>query len=343
MTMITTSKITPIAALLGMLALSTVSSAQAQVRQSEMSSFYQRPDTMHGKTVLIPAGTTFEGRIDTTISSRGRTGQSFSIILASPLIANGVDVIIPAGAQVLGEVVEAIPSGDLPRKKGQPKPVGKLRVQLTTLKMPDGMTYPLVGSIAGETIGTAKHAKSNPQLGGGVAFMGSQSSFAQVAPHALNRLRNYGSSGAVMGKAELLRHPLYGRDQEHQNSSGREIIRSLVRKGNNLYIFAGSPLTVHLDAPFKLGVPSAPVGTALLAPTFGQAELESGARSKRRFARTGNTPNNNGAIKNVPSTSVPLSPQRNPLPGILPDKPSSAQAGASELTPAKGAPEPNPF
>jgi hypothetical protein len=322
----------------------SVQAAQAQV--TDPSAFYERPDTMHGKTLLIPSGTTFEGRIDTTIGSHSHRGQRFAIVLASPLIANGVDVLVPSGAQVLGEVVEAIPSSALPHKRGQPKPLGKLRVQVTALRMPDGMIFPLVASIVGETFGTGPSAQRNPELGGGVAYMGSQANFALVNPGASHRFRGRnGGLATVTPKSELLRDPLYGRDQDNQSSfsAKKQNIRSLTKKGNDLYIFSGSPLTVHLDAPLKIGIAASPAGTTLLAPTFGQTELETGIRAGRRFARP--TDGAGNGTTSAPKTNGAASPYMkppNPLPGILPDPPSlstqsspnTASSGSSGSAPS---------
>lgn len=100
------------------LALVVLLFIQPTLAQPGVSPYYKAPDSLAGRTIVIPAGTTFEGRIESTIgSSVSKQGERFIITLSSPLLANGSDVLIPAGAEVLGEVVQAIPAKDVPHAK----------------------------------------------------------------------------------------------------------------------------------------------------------------------------------------------------------------------------------
>lgn len=242
--------------------------------QSGVSPYYRVPDSLSGSIVMIPAGTTFEGRISNTIgSSVSRQGERFTISISSPVLANGSDVLIPVGAEVMGEVVQAVPAHEVPVQKvphhKKQKPPGQLRVQITALKMPDGMTYPMVASLVGEEAvslnsngGYGGSMPKNPTLGSGIGYVGTQSGFHSVAPGPRMR-NNYGGNGSsspVVTKSELLSDPILGRDHDMDNA-GPAAIRSLVKKNRELYIYAGSPLTVRLDAPFKMGM-SASAGAA---------------------------------------------------------------------------------
>ncbi len=223
-----------------------------------------KAQNMAGKTVLIPAGTTFEGRIDSTIGSKvSRQGEKFTVTISSPLLANGSEVLIPAGSQVLGEVVEAIPSGKVPHAKKTPKPMGKLRTQLTSMRLPDGAVYPLIASVVPDKT-SAKLGRgggmNQGRLGTGVAYVGSQGNFDAVSPN------NPGSSprGAKKGIKvvtgdQLMKDPLLGLGK--QANFGGEI-RSLVKKKNDYYIYSGSPLSMRIDAPFKVGIGQTPGATA---------------------------------------------------------------------------------
>ncbi len=227
--------------------------------QPGVSPYYQVEESLSGKIVVIPAGTTFEGRIESTIgSSVSKQGERFTISLSSPVLANGSDVLIPVGAQVIGEVVQAVPANKVPVTKvphqKKAKPPGELRVQITALKMPDGMTFPMVASIVGEeavvmnSYGGYGGTPRNPTLGSGIGYTGTQSGFKLVAPHSSH-------SSSVVTKEELLSDPIMGR--EHGMDSGNHAaIRSLVKKNRELYIYSGSPLTVRLEAPFKMGISS---------------------------------------------------------------------------------------
>jgi len=241
--------------------------------------------SLPGKTVFLPAGTTFEGRLDKTIgSSASHQGQTFEIEVSSPVLANGTEVIIPGGSKVDGEVVEAIPSGRLPHKKGYMKPTGKLRTQLTLLHTPDGLTYPLVASLAPEETLQGSTKTKIKNIGSGVAYVGSQASFDAVAPGASNRFRGNNQRGPqVVTKQDLQRDPLYGKDTSQDQSDRGAEIRSLMKKGHEIYIYSGSPVTIKLDGPLKIGVANAPGADA----TF-NAATEHAMRTNaggRRFAR----------------------------------------------------------
>src|SRR5271166_1084048 len=86
--------------------------------QQPPQNYYKAASGLQGKTVFLPTGTTFEGRIEQTISSsKSHQGERFSIVIASPILGNGSDVIIPQGSKVLGEVVEAIPHDQVKHPK----------------------------------------------------------------------------------------------------------------------------------------------------------------------------------------------------------------------------------
>ncbi len=283
---------------------------------------FQGASSLHGKTVVMPRGTTFEGRMDQTIGSRSRQGQPFTISMSAPVLANGTDVLIPAGSQITGEVVEAIAAGDVPHPKGM-KPTGKLRVQLSSLRTPDGITYPIVASLAGETYshnGANGPGTPNRNLGGGIGYVGTQASFEAVAPGTEARRRGGGSNGlTVMTKSELMRDPIYGIDQADQQQQGGAKIRSLVKKGRDIYIASGSPVSIKLDAPFKIGVSQAAGAAAAMTP---QVDLNPDGSFGRRF------------VKQAPAPPQPqggdpsIAPGENPLPGILPDVPHGQPAYA---------------
>jgi len=201
-----------------------------------------------GKTVMIPAGTTFEGRVDQTLgSAKSHAGTRFCVTMSSPALGNGQDVIIPAGAQFLGEVVEAIPSKHQPHQKGYNKPTGKLRVQLTGLRIPDGSTFPIVASFI-------KDAKASSDLGTGVAYVGTQSGFNQMYPRGGGPGNR--NTGGLVSKEAMLKNALYGDpDRDKQSQSGdKNAIRSLVKKGNELVIENGAPMSIRLDAPLRLSL-----------------------------------------------------------------------------------------
>lgn len=279
--------------------------------------YYKAPKSVHGKVVIIPMGTTFEGRIDTSIgSSISHQGQSFNIVMSTPVLANGIDVLIPQGALIVGEVVEAIPSSHLPHEKNMPKPCGKLRVQLSGLKMPDGTTYPLVANLIGEE-GDKRHGRGGQVegLGGGVGYMGSTSSFEAVAPGMSDRYRGgRGRGPKVLTKEEVMRDPILG-NSERRHMNQQATIRSLVRRKNDLYIDSGSPLSVKLAAPFKVGFRPADRGDDLeinqeedSAPTTQRKSFkkESSSQEKSTTTETNEQP---APVQNTEPPAQPQAPQ----------------------------------
>jgi hypothetical protein len=260
-----------------------LSNLKAAYGQTGANAYFTPPTSLSGKTVVIPAGTTLEGRLESTIgSSVSKMGERFSIELTSPALANGTDVLIPAGARIIGEVVDAVPSGKVTHDKHE-KPFGKLRVQITNLRMPDGTTFPMIASIVGEQGGKGGR---NPDLGGGVAFAGSTNNFNTVAPgrYSANPYgRRRGPTGPhLVGKSEMLSDPILGNDGGSQ--IGYYGMRSLVKKKRNLFFYKGTPLTVRLDAPMKMGIGVARnSGVNLEAPSNPDAEIYPGS-GHRRFS-----------------------------------------------------------
>lgn len=302
---------------------------------------YMGASTMHGKTIVLPRGTTFEGRIDASIgSSKSKQGQQFTISMAAPLLANGADVLIPAGSQVLAEIVEAIPASEVPHPKGM-KPSGKLRVQISGLRTPDGITYPLVASLTGETMSSGgRNQSANTNLGGGIAYVGTQSSFEAVAPGSASRYRKQsGQAPKVMTRSDVMNDPIYGLDRSAQNSGNQAPkIRSLVKRGRDIFIDHGSPVSIKLDAPFKIGVAQAAGAEAALTP---QVEVQPDGSFGRRFSKNAQP----AREQQTDSGGLTVSPSENPLPGILPDKPhgaytAPAQAAPEQTPPPAGTPGP---
>lgn len=231
-------------------------------RYQDPDAYYKAPNSIHGKTVLLPVGTTFEGRIDQTISStHSRPGTRFHIVVDSPVLVNGSDVVIPTGSAIIGEVVEAVPASDVPKQIGQDKRLihGKLRVQISGLETPDGATYPLVAKLQGEV--TDKMHKyldmyKNP-IGTSVGYVGTGTAFEAANANRVNtdimRSQRKGLGPQLMSKKEFLKDDALGLGPDRQELDFSSM-RSLVLKGRDYYIYNGSPLTIKVTAPFKIGM-----------------------------------------------------------------------------------------
>jgi len=250
------------------LASSMGSAALAARPQEDPERYYRAPNSLHGKTVLIPAGSHIEGRITSTISSaKSKQGEHFTIEITSPVLANGTDVVIPVGSRIIGEVVEALPSGRQPRQKGMPKPNGKLRTSLSMLQTPDGVSRPLIATIAGEFIASGRGVDrpndeiNEPNLG----YAGNQSSFDAVHP-TMGKKNQHGKGPQVVDRRQYFKDPILG-SSTNKHQHGSQVIRSMVKKGREIYIYSGSPLTVRIDAPFKVAV----------APSAGRMSIDIGS------------------------------------------------------------------
>ncbi|MFA7339313.1 MAG: hypothetical protein WC028_21210 [Candidatus Obscuribacterales bacterium] len=294
------------------------SSALAAKKEEVFEDSYRAPNSFQGKAVVLPIGTSFEGRIQSTIgSSASRPGERFSVEVSAPVLANGTEVLIPSGTEVIGEVVEAISSSKQPQQKGFPRPLGKLRVQLMSIRMPSGVTLPLVASLCGE-------ATANQKSGSGglnarkssVAYVGSQAGFDAVNP-ALNNKRDPRTGKiAVLKRDDILKDPILGEAANSGGGNNNSLVRSLVKRGRDLYIYSGSPLTVKLDAPLKISFAASSgqssIDSAVLdepAPTKGKSgkrfakerpapEPEAEASSQNAPASTGSMPNSNSGSGN---------------------------------------------
>ena len=207
--------------------------------------------------VVLPVGTSFEARINMTISSsKSHNGEKFELEVVNPVLANGTDVIIPQGSKVVGEVVEAIPSSKVPREKGDPKPNGKLQIQLNNIITPNGITYPVVASIIGETSSMGAMSQANPNLGASVGYVGSQHTLNSLKPGAnsqfmMNRIP--GGQNLVTRK-DISSDPVYGGQSNIPGMAQfqKSKIRALQLKNHELYIMAGSPVNIKLDTPLKI-------------------------------------------------------------------------------------------
>ncbi len=132
-------------------------------------------------------------------------------------------------------------------------------MQINALKMPDGMTYPMVASLVGEeavgnplTMYNQFGNNKNPVRGSGVAYFSTPTGFQSVSPGTAHYDPRTGIS-QVITKNEMLKDPIMGREE---GMNEKTAMRSLVKKNHNLFIYNGSPLTIRLEAPFKIAIGS---------------------------------------------------------------------------------------
>ncbi len=73
--------------------------------------------------------------------------------------------------------------------------------------------------------------------------------------HPLQPRNSRGNQGklAVMRQSEIMSDPILGDSGNRSNANGTQI-RSLMRKGRELYIMRGSSMTIRLDSPLKIAM-----------------------------------------------------------------------------------------
>jgi type IV secretory pathway VirB10-like protein len=111
-------------------------------------------------TVTVPAGTQLAAELTKTLASNSSTaGETFRARINQDVLQDGV-VAIPAGAEIVGEVTEAVPSKKI---GGQ----ARLTLKVTDLVLPTGKTVPIDASIVQE--GKSKTGRDAATIGGAAA------------------------------------------------------------------------------------------------------------------------------------------------------------------------------
>lgn len=91
---------------------------------------------------VVPADTTVRLRMNDKLSSKNaQVGNQFTTTVVTPVYVKGVEVI-PAGSIVAGHVTHV----DRASRKSE---AGSLDVIFTSIKIPNGVNYPISGSLVG--------------------------------------------------------------------------------------------------------------------------------------------------------------------------------------------------
>jgi hypothetical protein len=134
--------------------------ARAGRRPSPMATLEREP--VEQSPLVAPVGARLQVRLNSTVDTkRSRPGDSFTAVLAAPIITDGI-VLVPRGATVHGVVATAAPSG---RFKGK----AVLRLSLSSVEVGGSRVPVLTDSIVRASGG---HKKRNFSLIGGGAGLG---------------------------------------------------------------------------------------------------------------------------------------------------------------------------
>lgn len=167
----------------------------------------------------VPSGTVVAAEFLETLSSESsRPGDTFRARLTGD-VRQGGRVVIPAGSEVVGEVIEAVP---LRKVGGQ----AKLAVRFTDLVLPHGVSIPIDASFVGQ--GKSETGRDAATIGGAAAG-------GAVLGRVINkRDRSRGAViGAILGAA--IGTAIASRTQ-----------------GEEVNIFEGSVLDLRFDRPVEV-------------------------------------------------------------------------------------------
>lgn len=190
---------------------------------------YPQNNTLKGRVVTVPAGQKFSVVTTAPISSANSyLGQVISIALAQDFYYNGA-LIAPAGSSVIGNVVEVTHA-----KHGSLN--GKLCIRFSQIVTPHGFQIPITGIIktndnTGVLVGGTKKdvAKDYAKDMVGGAAVGALSGvvFGALAGGSIGR-------GAALGTAV---------------GAGGGVVKSVIDKGHDVEIPAGSAFEIELTQP----------------------------------------------------------------------------------------------
>lgn len=175
------------AALWSLIILAGAVDLNAQVRRRPVI----RKKTVVRKTTVTPAvklftvtsGQTIRARMNDTISSKtARVGNTFTATVTEPVYSSSGVVVVPTGATVVGRVDSVTQA----RKGGNP---GQINVSFTTLRLPNGISRRINGSL---TDLNSDDAKSDAE---------STASGDRMKHRKLIFIGGGGAGGAILGAA----------------------------------------------------------------------------------------------------------------------------------------------
>jgi hypothetical protein len=213
----------------GLLATSLISfSAQFCLAQSYNYNSYTKPQ-LQGRVTVLPMGTTFTGVSTADISSADLVvGDNVVLTLNSPFYYKGC-LIAPVNSNIVGLVTEA-------QKAGRADKTGKLKIKFNEIITPDGYRIPISGKVItpdgkGVLMGKATTDKAK-DIGKNVAL--------GAAGGALTGVIFGPISGGKVGKGAALGTAV---------GAGLGLGKTLIDKGSDVTIPAGTPVNVMLDQP----------------------------------------------------------------------------------------------
>lgn len=210
---------------------------------------YQPTGYQQGRVAFVPAGMTFPVQLATSISTEAaRPGDMIQATINQPIYLNGS--MIPVGATVVGNVVEAKAGGWLGR-------AGTLGIKFNRLRMPNGVEAPMSAHVVGKVgkyndVGsdmsdTYKGETWKTKVGQGVIRGAIGAGTGAALGTAIGAIAGRGGRGA--GRGAWSGTAIGG---------GVGLASTLARKGKNVIMASGQQLQLQLDAPMTVSLSSSP-------------------------------------------------------------------------------------
>lgn len=198
----------------------------------------QNGKPLRGRVVVAPAGAKFQASLAAPLSSGiNQIGDIVTASVSSPLVI-GSDVVIPAGSQIIGQVVNVVSAARFMAGSG-----GQLEIRFTSIQTPDGQRYPLSASV------DSTELKLQAETGGSRVAKG-------VGKAAVGA-----GLGAALGTAVgAIAGGMPGRGAWSGAAIGGGVgaLSALASKGKELIIQGGTQLPISLDQSLQVVVPQRP-------------------------------------------------------------------------------------
>jgi Bacterial conjugation TrbI-like protein len=141
---------------------------------------------------VVTTGTTVRSRINETLNSKSaRIGDTFTANVTEPVYSTNGVIVIPVGSVVTGRVDSVKPAG----KSGNP---GQISVSFTNIRLPNGRTHAINGSLTdleGKTSSDNESTASGKKMGNrNLIFIGGGTAGGAVLGAAIG-----GGKGALIG------------------------------------------------------------------------------------------------------------------------------------------------
>lgn len=189
---------------------------------------------LQGRVTTVPAGSVINGVAPTTtISTEYMTaGDPVTFTLNQPYYYNGI-AVLPAGTSIQGNAVIA-------QKAGFAGQYGKLKIMFNNANLPNGQRIPISGKLLTNDRSGILTGGTGMDRAAGVA----KNTAVGAGAGALLGLIGSAVSGGKKGKGTAIMTGIGG---------GLGIGKSLIDKGNNIYLEAGQPVDIIIDQPLTVG------------------------------------------------------------------------------------------